>query len=109
MVAQHLRAWIAYSRGKYELYFWRTQAGSEVDFIVYGEDSFWAVEVKNTAQVDRKELRSLKSFRDDYPEAEALLLYRGNERLWVDDVWCLPAEEFMTELKPDRGLTGWLS
>jgi len=109
LVAQHLRAWIAYSLGKHELYFWRTQAGSEVDFIVYGEHGFWAVEVKNSAQVDRKELRSLKSFTDDYPEAEALLLYRGNERLRVDDVWCLPAEEFMEELRPDKGLTGWLS
>ena len=109
LVAQHLRAWIAYSREKYELYFWRTQAGSEVDFVVYGENGFWAIEVKNAAQVDRKELRSLKSFRDDYPEAEALLLYRGNERLRMDDIWCLPAEEFMKELKPGRKLTEWLT
>jgi predicted AAA+ superfamily ATPase len=109
LVAQHLRAWIAYSREKYELYFWRTQAGSEVDFVVYGENGFWAIEVKNAAQVDRKELRSLKSFRDDYPEAEALLLYRGNERLRMDDIWCLPAEEFMKELKPGRRLHEWLT
>ena len=107
LVAQHLRAWIAYSPEKYALYFWRTQAGSEVDFVVYGENGFWAIEVKNAAQVDRKELRSLKSFRDDYPEAEALLLYRGNERLRVDDVWCLPAEVFMKDLKPGRKLTEW--
>ena len=109
LVAQHLRAWIAYSREKYDLYFWRTQAGSEVDFVVYGETGFWAIEVKNSAQVDRKELRSLKSFRDDYPEAEALLLYRGSERLRIDDIWCLPAEEFMKELRPGRKLTEWLS
>ena len=109
LVAQHLRAWIAYSREKYDLYFWRTQAGSEVDFVVYGETGFWAIEVKNSAQVDRKEVRSLKSFRDDYPEAEALLLYRGSERLRIDDVWCLPAEEFMKELRPGRKLTEWLS
>lgn len=106
LVAQHLRAWIAYSREKYELYFWRTQAGSEVDFVVYGESRFWAVEVKNAARVDRKELRGLKNFRDDYPEAEALLLYRGNERLRIDNIWCLPAEEFLKELKPDKQLTG---
>ena len=59
--------------------------------------------------VDRKALRGLKSFRDDYPEAEALLLYRGNERLRMDDIWCLPAEEFMKELKPGRKLTEWLT
>ena len=34
LVAQHLRAWIAYSGSKAKLYYWRTRAGSEVDFIV---------------------------------------------------------------------------
>jgi uncharacterized protein len=38
--AQHLRAWIGYSKGEKTLYFWRTRAGLEVDFIVYGEDTF---------------------------------------------------------------------
>ena len=52
-------------------------------------------------------MRGLKSFRDDYPEAEAVLLYRGNERLHMDDIWCLLAEEFMKELKPGRKLTEW--
>ena len=50
LVAQHLRAWIEYSGSRFELFFWRTRAGSEVDFVVYGPDGFWAVEVKNTRQ-----------------------------------------------------------
>jgi len=36
LVAQHLRAWIDYSRNGCELYFWRTRAGTEVDFVIYG-------------------------------------------------------------------------
>ena len=102
LVAQHLRAWIAYSTEKYELYFWRTQSGSEVDFIVYGENGFWAIEVKNAARVDRSELRALRGFKEDYPEAEAILLYRGTEQLRIDDIWCLPAEEFLRKLIPDE-------
>ena len=37
LVAQHLRAWIAYSRFDVDLVFWRTRAGTEVDFVVYGD------------------------------------------------------------------------
>ncbi len=46
LVAQHLRAWIAYSRFDVDLVFWRTRAGTEVDFVVYGDTGLQAFEVK---------------------------------------------------------------
>ena len=104
LVAQHLRAWIAYSGSDCRLYFWRTAKGTEVDFVVYGGDGFWAIEVKNTARVRPKDLRGLKAFRADYPECTAALLYRGAERLRIDGVWCLPGEEFLRQLRPAQGL-----
>ena len=105
LVAQHLRAWIAYSGSDCKLYYWRTRSGVEVDFVLYGADGFWALEVKNTATVRSQDLRGLKSFREDYPECQPLLLYRGEERLLIDEVLCLPGEEFLRDLVPSRGLT----
>ncbi len=102
LVAQHLRAWIAYSGSDCKLYYWRTRSGVEVDFVVYGGDGFWALEVKNTATVRSQDLRALKSFREDYPECEPLLLYRGEERLLIDGILCLPGEEFLRRLVPAR-------
>ncbi len=102
LVAQHLRAWIAYSSGVFELFFWRTRSGSEVDFVVYGSEGFWAIEVKNTRQVRPEDLRSLRAFKADFPEAETLLLYRGEARFRRGDILCLPVEEFLRELRPDR-------
>ncbi len=104
LVAQHLRAWIAYSGSDCRLYFWRTAKGTEVDFIVYGGDGFWALEVKNTARVRPRDLRGLKSCRDDYPECTAALLDRGTERRRIDGIWCLPGEAFLRQLRPSRGL-----
>ena len=60
LVAQHLTAWSSYRGEKNKVYFWRTAAGSEVDFVVYGEEVFWAIEVKNTSRVRPEDLRSLK-------------------------------------------------
>jgi len=102
LVYQHLKAWVDYSGKKTSLYFWRTQSGVEVDFVIYGESQFCALEVKNSRTVNRKDLRALKTFRSDYPESRVALLYRGTEQLLIDDVLCIPCAEFFQRLTPDQ-------
>ena len=104
LVAQHLRAWIAYGGHDLDLYTWRTRAGVEVDFVLYGPSGFWAVEVKNTRRIRPADLRGLRSFRDDFPESRALLLHRGEDRLQKGDVLCLPVEDFLRQLIPAQPL-----
>ncbi|MBI5594704.1 MAG: ATP-binding protein [Elusimicrobia bacterium] len=105
LVAQQLRAWIAYGRSARELFFWRTKSGAEVDFVVYGEDVFLAVEVKSSRRVSSRDVRPLKSFLEDYPKAKACLLYGGRDRLLVDGIPCLPCEEFLSRLIPDAAVS----
>lgn len=95
LVHQHLRAWIDYCENEYNLYYWRTRRGVEIDFIVYGSEAFYAIEVKNTDRIYSNDLRGLKTFRSDYPDCRAFLLYRGRERLMKDDILCVPCEEFL--------------
>lgn len=104
LVAQHLRAWIAYGLGRNDLFFWRTRSGVEVDFIVYGDSGFWAIGVKNAARIRDEDLRPLRAFRDDFPECRPLLLYRGKERLLRFGIFCLPCDEFLRSLSPGRPL-----
>ncbi len=105
LVAQHLRAWIAYGSSRNELYFWRTRSGVEVDFIVYGDSGFWAIEVKNAARVRDEDLRPLQAFREDYPGSRPILLYRGKERLLRFDILCLPCDDFLRSLEPGKPLS----
>lgn len=104
LVGQHLKAWIAYSETRRELFFWRTRSGVEVDFVVYGTDGIYAVEVKNSKNVRPADLRGLKSFKEEYPESKTLLLYRGVDRMLKGDVLCMPCEDFLMNLHPDRAL-----
>ena len=104
LVAQHLRAWNAYGGNRHQLSFWRTRSGVEVDFVIYGPEGFWAVEVKNADRVRDEDLRGLRALREDYPEAKALLLYRGGDRLKRHDILCLPCEEFLRGLVPGKHL-----
>ena len=73
----------------------------EIDFVVYGETGFHALEVKNSVRVRPEDLRGLKKFGEDFPECRRWLLYRGRERLLIDNVLCFPCEEFLLNLKPD--------
>jgi predicted AAA+ superfamily ATPase len=104
LVAQHLRAWIDYGGAEVTLAFWRTKSGNEVDFVLYGRDGFWALEVKNRASVQGTDLRGLGAFRIDYPAAKVALLHRGPRRLRIDGVPCIPCEDFLRELRPGRDL-----
>jgi uncharacterized protein len=104
LVAQHLKAWIAYSRSKRELFFWRTRSGVEVDFVVYGPDGLWAIEVKNTRKIRPDDLRGLRSFKEEYPQSEGILLYRGEDRLLTEGILCVPCEDFLIKLYPDQKL-----
>lgn len=102
LVAQHARAWCDYSRGDHRLHFWRTRSGVEVDFVIYGAHHFVAIEVKNTRTVRPEDLRGLKAFGADYPQAMRLFLYRGKDRIKKDGILCVPCEEFLRGWRPDE-------
>lgn len=103
-MAQHLRAWIDLSGGDSSLSFWRTRAGNEVDFVVYGSRGFWAIEVKHSSTIHPRDLHGLKAFLEDYPEATAILLHRGIEVLRMGQILCIPVDQFLKQLHPDRGV-----
>ena len=104
LVAQHLRAWLAYRHEDAALYFWRTRSGVEVDFVVYGAAGFWAIEVKNTQRIRAEDLRGLTAFGEDYPEAHLALLYRGTVSERRGRIWIVPVEDFLRALTPRQKL-----
>ena len=101
LVFQHLRAWNEYSGAPDTLAYWRTKAGVEVDFVLYGERDFAAIEVKNAARLVSGDFAGLSAFREDYPEARTFLLYRGEERYLHKGILVLPVGQFLRALVPN--------
>ena len=75
-----------------------------MDFVLYGENTFTAIEVKNTDRLNKKMLKGLLHFKEDYPEAQLVLLYRGKERIVMNGCLCIPCDEFLLELVPDKDM-----
>lgn len=98
LVYQHLKAGLARDGVRNGLYFWRTQGGTEVDFVVYAENRFLAIEVKNTARIQPRDVSGLLAFQQDYPEATPMLVYRGPEEIMFKGVRLVPAETFLKRI-----------
>lgn len=98
LVLQELKAINDYQDLGYQIYFWRTISGAEVDFVLYGEKGFLAFEVKRKTNIHSKDLHGLKSFLKDYPQAKAFLLYGGGEKLYKGGITVLPLKDFFADV-----------
>lgn len=82
----------------YKIHFWRTSAGDEVDFVIYGARGFHAFEIKRSASITGKSLKGLKTFAQDYPEASLYVLFLGEQREYHDTIKVVPFEDALREL-----------
>jgi predicted AAA+ superfamily ATPase len=98
LIALHLYAWTQSQIEVHTLSFFRTKSGLEVDFIIYGQKGFWAIEVKFSSKIHPQDTHSLQSFKDDYPECTPLLIYMGDKKLLSKNILCIPIEEFLKNL-----------
>jgi len=95
---QSLRAINDYYELGYTIHFWRTIAGEEVDFVIYGPRGLYAFEIKRSSQITGKSLKGLKSFGDDYPEAKLFILFLGTQKEYHGDVTAMPFVQALREL-----------
>lgn len=96
---QEVKALNDYFNWGYEIFYWRTKNGLEIDFILYGPRGLHAFEIKRKAQLNTKDFHALKEFKKDYPIVKTYLLYGGENnyhdsgvevRSFTKTLFCLP-------------------
>jgi predicted AAA+ superfamily ATPase len=91
-----LCAHAAYSELEYEIRFWRTKSGLEVDFVLgLGEV---AIEVKGTNRVDNRDLRPLHAFIEEYSPGQALVVCNEAAERLVGPIRIMPWRQFLQSL-----------
>ena len=95
---QSLQAINDYFNLGYKIYFWRTLAGNEVDFVLYGPRGLHAFEIKRSSTVTSDALKGLKSFQKDYPEAKTYLINTGALREYHGSMQVIPIEQALWDL-----------
>jgi len=97
LILMQMVAHSSYSELEYEINFWRTKSGMEVDFILGKGET--AVEIKGSSRVDNRDLKSLSAFIEEYSPRKGFVVcnekakrVHGNVivipwRMFLDDLW----------------------
>ena len=99
LVFQELKAFNDYLGLDYQLSFWKSPQGHEVDFILYGKRGIKAIEVKRTSIISEKHFRGLKAFTQTYPLAKSYLLYGGERKMWEGNIQIIPVVQFLKNMR----------
>ena len=95
-ILMELLAHRVYSEFNYDVNFWRTKSGLEVDFIL-GQGEV-AIEVKGTNRLDNRHLRPLKTFIREYRPAKAFVVCNERAARLHEDIRILPWLDFLKML-----------
>jgi len=69
------------------VYYWRTNNGAEVDFVIEYQDKLIPIEVKGGVQIKKQSLRGMKSFIESQTNKKVpfgIVLYRGDNVIYLD-------------------------
>ena len=77
LILAHLRVLASLMTPRARIYFWRTRAGQEVDFVVEHGRRLLGIEVKRANRVGYGDAANLRVFLDQHPQAYGVILHRG--------------------------------
>jgi len=95
-ILMELRAHRSYRELDYDICFWRTTSGLEVDFILGGGQV--AIEVKGSGSISARDLRPLRAFIEEHSPAKAFVVCNEREERLVDSIRILPWRSFLSKL-----------
>ena len=98
-VLNELRAWLAYQSLGYQLHFWRSYDGAEVDAMCETASGFVAIEVKASSQWQRRFNRGLRRLAAELGNSLTCYgVYLGERTAQWDDITVLPMQDFLRRL-----------
>lgn len=88
-----------YLRKDYRFYYLRTQNQLEIDLLIERPDrSIVLVEIKSSAEVDDRDIKTLRLFLDDFKSVSSFCLSLDPRQKLIHDTRCLPWEEGLKEI-----------
>lgn len=95
-IFMELSAHRSYRELHYEIDFWRTKTGLEVDFILAGGEV--AVEVKGAGRVDNNDLKPIRAFIEEHKPGLAIVVSNEKRERKAGEVTILPWRVFLERL-----------
>lgn len=95
-ILMEIIAYRAYNAKEFEINFWRTKSGLEVDFIL-GKGEI-AIEVKGAGRVDKSSMKGLSVFMEEHSPKRAIIVCNEREKRIHGNIELMPWGDFLSEL-----------
>ena len=95
-VLMELVAHSSYNELDYEINFWRTKSGLEIDFVLAKGEV--AIEVKGSSRVEQRDLRPMMAFAEEYAPKKALLVCNERGERVQGRIRIIPWRRFLEDL-----------
>jgi len=95
-IFMEIAAYNSYHELDYEINFWRTKSGLEVDFVLGGGEV--AIEVKGAGRIEKMDLRPLTAFIEEYSPRKALVVCNEKEERVQGQIRIMPYQNFLSDL-----------
>ena len=99
-ILMEILAYNSYNEVDFDINFWRTKSGLEVDFIL-GRGEV-AIEIKGASQVHKRELRPLDAFIEEYSPKSAIVVCNEREERIFRNIRILPWRKFLRDLWQEK-------
>jgi len=95
-IFMELSAYNSYRELGFNINYWRTKSGLEVDFILGNGEV--ALEIKGSGNIQNRDMHALKIFSQDYSPRLSIIVCNEREERISGDVKILPWEKFLKQL-----------
>lgn len=95
-VILEMTAYLHYTDSEEALSYWRTSSNIEVDAIL--GDAKVAVEIKSTKEARPKDMKGLKAFSEEHPQARLILVSQDANPRVHDGIEIMPVKYFLSQL-----------
>lgn len=95
-IFMEINAYKSYKDLDYEINYWRTKSGIEIDFVL-GRGEI-AIEVKGKSRIEKKDLRPMTVFNEEFSPRLSFIICNEKEERVVNQIRIIPYKKFLSDL-----------
>lgn len=95
-ILMEMMAYNSYQEVDFDIHYWRTKSGLEIDFILGNGEV--AIEVKGSSRVDKRDLYPLTEFLKEFPSTKTFIVCNEKTERIVEHIRIIPYRQFLQDL-----------
>jgi len=98
-IINQTRSLLSYQQFEGNLSFWKVRGGNELDLVISkGSRPILGVEIKSSPKPNSKDLAGIRSFQEEFPKVECILVSRTERSFLLEKTACLSLKDYFDRI-----------